>query len=224
PDDEILGCGATMARHISEGDKVHVHILAEGITSRDQERNKDLREKELSGLKTSAINANKILGIKSVFFHNFPDNRMDGIELLDVIKVIEKIIKETGPDIIYTHYINDLNIDHQVISKAVVTATRPLPGIKIPTILFFEIPSSTEWQTSLLEVFSPNWFVDISGYLELKLRALKAYEGELRSWPHPRSLKGIEYLAKVRGATVGLEASEAFMLSRKVEGIVNERI
>ncbi len=216
PDDEILGCGATMAKHVSEGDSVCVHILAEGVTSRDQNRDHFSRGKELLNLKSSAVNANKILGVDFVFFHELPDNRMDGVELLDVVKVVEKIIEETNPDIIYTHYVNDLNVDHQVVSKAVVTATRPLPGIKKPMVLFFEIPSSTEWQTPVLGQFFPNWFVNAFNTLELKIKALKKYDSELRKWPHPRSLEYVEYLARIRGASVGLEAAESFMLSKNV--------
>ena len=216
PDDEILGCGGTMAKHVLEGDTVYVYILAEGVTSRDQNRCVDLRKEELSDLRKSAIAANTILGVTSVEFHDFPDNRMDGLELLDIVKIIEDKINEIKPDIIYTHYINDLNIDHQIICKAVITATRPLSGTKTPILLLFEVVSSTEWQTPILPNFSPNWFVNISNTLNLKIQALEAYKSEMRIWPHPRSIEGIECLAKLRGATICVNAAEAFMLNKLI--------
>ena len=141
---------------------------------------------------------------------------MDSIDLLYVIKTIENYIEKIKPDVVVTHHSGDLNIDHQIVHKAVMTACRPQPGCTVKRILSFEVPSSTEWQsTTINNSFIPNWFEDISDTLNLKLKALEAYKSEMREWPHARSIKAIEHLAKWRGATVGFEAAEAFMLIRE---------
>ncbi len=217
PDDEILGCGGTMARHSKNGDQVHVLILAEGFTARDSKREVNIRQLELTNLKKSAMKANKILGVRSVMFNDFPDNRMDSVDLLDVIKKIETSIEIINPVIIYTHHFGDVNIDHRLIQESVMSAARPMPGHGVKSILYFEIPSSTEWQTQgRSRAFVPNYFIDISATLELKIKALQAYKSEMREWPHPRSYEGIEHLAKWRGATVGVKAAESFEIGRIV--------
>ena len=217
PDDEVLGCGGAIAKHTQNGDQVHILILAEGATSRNPNRDRQLFASELSTLETAAHQASKILGVDSLFLYDFPDNRMDSCDLLDIIKVIEQAIDQYQPQIVYTHHAGDVNIDHQLIHRATVTACRPIPNQSVQTLLFFEIPSSTEWQTSGSALpFIPNWFVDISETLECKLKALEIYESEMRPYPHPRSLEAVEYLARWRGATIGVKAAEAFILGRNL--------
>ena len=217
PDDEVLGCGATMARHVARGDSVHVMILAEGITGRNMKRSQPRESNALTALSKCAKNANKILGVTSLVLERYPDNRLDSIDRLDIIKTIENRIAKIKPRVVYTHHGGDLNIDHRRVHEAVITACRPLPGYQTKEILFFEIPSSTEWQIpSHGNAFIPNWFVDVSNTLTLKLRALNAYAPELRAYPHPRSLQAVEHLARWRGASIGVQAAEAFMLGRKL--------
>jgi N-acetylglucosamine malate deacetylase 1 len=142
---------------------------------------------------------------------------MDSLELLDVIKVIEEYVNRIQPDIVYTHHVGDLNIDHQRIHEAVITACRPIPDHPVKTLLFFEVPSSTEWYSfESGKFFAPNWYMDISDVFDLKLKALKVYQAEMRVWPHPRSLMAVEHLARWRGASVGVEAAEAFMVGRNL--------
>lgn len=142
---------------------------------------------------------------------------MDGVDLLDVVKHVEELIASIDPRIIYTHHIGDVNIDHMMTQRAVLTACRPLPGSNVETILAFETVSSTEWMPPASgSAFAPNWFVDITDMLDKKLEALGAYESEMRDWPHPRSLKAVEHLARWRGASAGVEAAEAFVLLRQV--------
>lgn len=218
PDDEVLGCGATMAKHAINGDEVHVVILAEGITSRDENRSRGKRSADLSQLAKAANKANSILGVKSLSFHNFPDNRMDSLEILDVIKVIEEHVGRIKPDTVYTHHAGDLNIDHRILNTAVMTACRPQPESSVKKILFFEVASSTGWQVpDPAQSFVPNWFEDVSSTLLAKLKALQAYKSEMRPWPHARSLKAVEHLARWRGSSVGVEAAEAFSLGRILE-------
>lgn len=218
PDDEILGCGGTIARHSVDGDAVHVVIMAEGATSRLPRRDRKAVATELKKLRASAEHANDMLGVASLNLLDFPDNRMDGLELLDITKVIEGLVERHQPSIVYTHHGGDVNIDHRCIHAAVVTACRPLPGRRVQTLLFFETASSTEYQPpGSAPPFLPNWWVNISATLELKLKALRQYRQEMRAFPHPRSIEALGHLAHWRGASVGTEAAEAFMLGRHIE-------
>lgn len=217
PDDEVLGCGGTLARMASDGRAVHILLLADGETSRPPGADQPFDSAKLVARQTAAEKASKILGASSVEVLVFPDNRMDSLVLLDVVKQIESFMRRYQPSTVFTHHAGDVNIDHQVVHHAVVTACRPLPGHSVKELLFFEVPSSTEWRpASSAEPFIPNWFVDISTTLAKKLQALEVYESELRAFPHPRSLKAVSALATWRGATVGVEAAEAFVLGRKL--------
>ncbi len=218
PDDEVLGCGGTIARLAMEDNDVYVAILGEGITSRDDIRDRVKREKELNELKIQIKSANKTLGVKKTLAFHFPDNRFDTVALLDIVKTIEKIKKEIKPDIVFTHHYGDLNIDHQITFQAVLTAFRPLRSEIAREIYSFEIPSSTEWNMpSHTSYFMPNYFVDISRTLKFKIKAMKKYKSEIRDYPHPRSLKAIETIAKYHGIQIGLEAAEAFEVIRQIK-------
>lgn len=213
PDDEVLGCFGTVARMIKEGHEAYTLILGEGKSSRDKEI-KDL-EGELHLLKNESKEANATIGIKKLFIEQFPDNRFDSVYLLDLVKAVSKVKDEIKPDIIFTHYEHDLNIDHQLTYKAVITATRPMEDESVKEIYAFEVLSSTEWNYPLS--FTPDTFFDISDTIELKLKAMKAYDSELRDYPHPRSLKGIELNAQYHGMRVGREYVEAFKSIRVIK-------
>lgn len=216
PDDEVLGCGGTIARHISEGDEVHVLIMAEGETSRLQERNRENVSEKLDALSDAAARAHSVLGSSSLKMLPLPDNRLDSLDLLDVVKHVEDFIESFSPEIVYTHFPNDLNVDHRIVSEAVQTACRPIPNACVKTILFFEVASSTEWRIGHSAAFTPNYFVNISDFLDKKQASLLCYQTEMRDFPHARSLQALENLARWRGATVGCLAAEAFMLGRSV--------
>jgi len=217
PDDEVLGCGASIAKWTEFGVSVHILIMAEGETSRDLSRNVDSKVSELSILKKSAKKAGEILGVSSVNLLGFPDNRMDSLDRLDVIKEVEKEINRVQPDTVITHHSGDVNIDHRIVHEAVVTACRPKPYQTVMRLLSCEIQSSTEWQTpGSNHIFQPNWYEDVSNTIGLKIEALKAYQTEVREWPHPRSLKNVENTARWRGSSVGFDAAEAFMLLREL--------
>lgn len=216
PDDEVLGCGGTIAHHVRKKDEVFVFILGEGVTSRSRERKLTSRTKnKIKTLRGGALKAHKILGVKKSFFANLPDNRFDEVPLLKIIKKIEEIKEKLKPEIIYTHYARDLNLDHQIVYRAVITATRPLPEERVKELYSFEILSSTEWNYPL--TFSPDVFVDISKTIKLKLKAMNRYKDELRKFPHPRSLKGIELNAGYWGMKVGLGYAEAFKTIRIIK-------
>lgn len=217
PDDEVLGCGGTIARRVQAGDEVVTLIVAEGVTSRDGVRDLAVRSHDIEQLREAARAANSTLGVQTVDFGGLPDNRLDSIALLDVVKLVEAFIQQHRPDMVITHGAVDLNVDHEIVSRAVSTACRPLPASAIMSLLFFEVPSSTEWQTNIAKgAFWPNWYEDISSTLEVKLQALRCYASEMRPWPHPRSFEAVEALARWRGASVGLAAAEAFTLGRKL--------
>ena len=138
--------------------------------------------------------------------------------LLDVIKPIEKIINSFKPDIIYTHHFGDLNKDHEIVNRAVMTATRPKPNSFVKKIYSFEVLSSTNWSINKpASVFMPNYFLNISKFLKKKISLLSLYKSEIEKWPHTRSLKSVESLAKYRGSSVGVEAAEAFCLLREIK-------
>jgi LmbE family N-acetylglucosaminyl deacetylase len=215
PDDEVLGCGGTTAK-LSTTNKVYTLILGEGVTSRKNQQKKNVQK--VKQLQKEAEHANKILGVKKVFFEGLPDNKFDTLSLLNIIKIIEGYIHKIKPDVIYTHHYGDLNIDHTITYKAVLTATRPISGVHYPRkILSFEVLSSTEWnQQHQAMIFTPNIYVDISETVEKKLRAMKCYTSEIRQYPHPRSLQGINIHAQKRGLEVGLKFAEAFYLIRDI--------
>ena len=208
PDDEVLGCFGTVAKLIKEGYEAYTLILGEGKTSRDEKREVSSKKTELETLNQEIIKANSKIGIKKVFTYNFPDNRFDSVDLLDIVKIISKIKEEIQPEIVFTHYNNDLNIDHQITYQAVITATRPMKGESVKEIYSFEILSSTEWNYPL--GFSPDTFFNINDTVDLKVEAMQIYQSELCKYPHPRSLEGIKILANLRGISVGVEYAEAF--------------
>ena len=214
PDDEVLGCGATIAKSSKSGDIVRCLILGEGVTSRYPSRERaDFKKVKI--LKQQAKKAAQILGIKKIYFEEFPDNRFDTVSLLDIVKRIENIKKEFSPNIIYTHHYGDLNIDHQITHKAVMTACRPRPGDCLKEIYSFEIPSSTEWGYE--GYFLPDVFVDISEDFGKKLKALKIYRSEIEKFPHSRSPESLEIIAKRWGVSVGMDMAEPFKLLRSLK-------
>jgi len=212
PDDEILGCGGAIRKRIVQGEKVGICLLSEGVMSRSH-----LSAEEIQRLKKElhdqSEKVKELLGASWVIHNNFPDNQFDTLSLLKMIKVIENIISESSPHTVFTHCVHDLNIDHQLTHKAVLTACRPTQQSGVKNVFAFETLSSTEWNfSSQTEGFRPNYFVDISSTLAIKREAMRVYDGEIRPFPHPRSSKGIEITAQKWGMTVGCDAAEAFEL------------
>lgn len=214
PDDEVLGCGGTMARMTQEYITVHVAFLADGVSARKTKAEMDTTE--TAKRRHAAERACTVLGALPPSFDDLPDNQLDTVPLLRIAQKVEALIDHHRPDTVFTHHSGDLNVDHRCVHQAVVTACRPKPGHPVRRLLFFEVASSTEWQSpGSAPVFTPNVFIDISTTLEQKLEALRAYEAELRLWPHARSIEAIEHHARWRGASAGMEAAEAFMLGRE---------
>ena len=216
PDDEILGCGASMSYFSRKGYIINTLILSRGIDSRKNEKNKKTKK---AILEIAAIKANKIVGSKKIDFENFPDNKFDTVPLLEVVQSIESKINNFKPSIILTHHFNDLNIDHEVVNRATIIATRPIPKRNKFKILTYEVNSSTDWANNNKPgKFSPNYFIKVSKTdLKKKVEALKCYKTEMRKWPHTRSISAIKNLSKLRGSSVGLEYAESFHLFRQID-------
>jgi LmbE family N-acetylglucosaminyl deacetylase len=210
PDDEVLGCGGTMARLSQEGHDVYILILGEGITSR-LNRREDTKKMLVESLHADSRHVADLLKAKDIFQYNLPDNRFDTVPLLELIKIIEKQINRLQPHTIYTHYSGDLNIDHLITHRAVLTATRPLVNCTVKELYSFEVPSSTDWAFGQFQQsFRPNVFIDISNTLKIKVSAMELYQNEIRNFPHPRSSKAIRATAFHWGSIVGYKAAEVF--------------
>ncbi|MGZ4965952.1 MAG: PIG-L deacetylase family protein [Limisphaerales bacterium] len=210
PDDEVLGVGGTIAKRVEEGHAVFVCIVADGITARG-----DQREQQLECARKACAE----LGVRKVFLPGLKDQQLDVYPLVDLNKKLEEIIREAAPQVVYTHFYGDLNMDHRVVFEATMVAARPhASGVR--KILCFETLSSTEWNAPQRDVFAPNVFEDVTQTFAQKNRALAYYTktslGEIKEFPHPRSFECVEALAKLRGATVGVERAEAFMLMREI--------
>lgn len=207
-DDEALGCGGTLAQHVKDGDTVTALFMTDGVGARGEANAQIVQERA-----AARDRAAEIIGISRVISCSFPDNQMDTVPLLDVVRVVEALIEELQPEIIYTHCGGDLNVDHQVAFRAVMTACRPQPGAPVREIYCFETLSSSEWSIEAIP-FAPNVFVDIEDTLPQKIKALNAYHLEMRDFPHTRSLQSVEALVRSRGTSVGMAAAEAFQLVR----------
>lgn len=210
-DDEVIGCAGTIAKHVYNGNNVHVIFMTDGVSSRGLQDNSEPRRSQ------SSQESARLLGVTSIHQFDFPDNRMDSVPLIEITKVIEMSIDKIKPEVIYTHHIGDLNIDHQITHKAVMTACRPQFDYSVKEIYAFEVLSSTEWQTPGYLPFTPNIFVDISHHIEIKKQVLTIYKEEMRLVPHARSIENILRLASFRGNSVGVEFAEAFIALRIVQ-------
>ena len=218
PDDEVLGCGGTIARLVAAGQNVFVAILGEGITSRYEQR-EHTDEAMVRALRERCRSVAELLGVKELFTHGLPDNRFDGVPLLEIVKILEGLIARLRPEVVFTQHGGDLNIDHVQTYRATLTATRPMAGCVVKRLYAYEVASSTEWAFERFEPkFRPNVFIDIEPTLDTKIRAMQLYESEARLAPHPRSPEGLQAAARRWGSVVGLQAAEAFELVRAVAG------
>lgn len=211
PDDEILGCGGTINSLIPKGNSVSVLILGDGVSSRYK---KNRVNKKMSDAWTRELHlANRLIGVDKIYTFDFPDNRFDSVPLLDIVKKVEALKIKINPEIIFTHYEHDLNIDHQITYRAVITATRPQVGETVKTIYSFEVPSSTEWNFPLS--FFPNVYFSLKEKdIKAKLEAMSQYRSELHPFPHPRSLEYLKLNAQYWGIRVGVAYAEAFICVR----------
>lgn len=209
PDDEVLGCGGTIAKHTSDGDEVNLCIVTKAYPP-------EWPKEEVKQRKEEALRANRILGTKKTYFLDLPTVKLDTIPQKELNEAITQVVNKLQPEIVYIPHGGDLNNDHRLVFSAAMVATRPKPPLTIRRVLCYEVLSETEWAAPFVEnAFMPNVYVDISKTLATKLKAMSEYKSELKEFPHPRSLEAISALTKMRGATIGVEAAEAFMLIRE---------
>ena len=212
PDDEALGVGGTLIKHSKNKDKVDLIILSvgEGAKRKKADKNPKRLENALRWSKIAKINLYKVF--------NYPDQKLDTIPQLKIVKNLEKVIEDLKPDIVYVHHPFDINKDHQIAAQSTLVALRPISYHNVkPEIRAFETPSSTDQVPNELPyIFRPNFYVDIQSEWSQKLLALKSYLKELKSFPHPRSIRAIEALAIKRGSEAGLKKAEAFSIIRKI--------
>jgi LmbE family N-acetylglucosaminyl deacetylase len=209
PDDEAIGCSGVMAKFKSEGVKIGLVFMTDGIASRSPSEN------EANDRCSGKEKAMKILTPDYCKSFDYPDNKMDSVPLLNIVKSVESCVSEFDPDLVITHWQGDLNIDHRITYQSVVTAIRPQPESNINEIWCFEVNSSTDYSCSHIG-FTPNLFVDIGMFWNEKLEYLSCYEKELRDYPHSRSMKSIEAKAVVRGSQCGIDYAESFICERRI--------
>lgn len=220
PDDEVFGCGGTIAVHTQRGDDVFIIVLADGVTSRfyrpDISRKLEILryKKSIEMRKKEFISAVLALGVKkeNCVCFDLDDQRLDGIPLLDIVKRIEETAQDILPDVVYTHHWADINKDHRICSEAVLTVFRPTSKIfNACKLLCFEIPGNMDLlPPNNMNRFVPDHFVDISTCIESKIAAAKAYNSELCEYPHPLSLEMIIELSQMRARHKGYKYAEAF--------------
>jgi LmbE family N-acetylglucosaminyl deacetylase len=218
PDDELLGLGGTLIKHIANGDQVYIHLLTDGHTSRYRDSSRAAEQStEVMDRIESAKRAAAFIGVTDLSFGPFHDQRLDTPPFLEVVQEIESCAKEIQPDIVYAHHKGDANKDHRLVYEACITAFRPVGDHYPVRFLSFETFSSTEWGPATADYyFMPNVFVDITPYLDKKMEALRLYDQEMRAYPHPRSYEGVRTSAKRWGSVIGVQAAEAFSLVREV--------
>lgn len=214
PDDEILGCGGTLLKHIQSGDKVSILVLGEGISSRYVNKFEAPRS-EFATLGNTLDEVASIMGAEQCHHLAYPDNRFDSVDLLDIVKSISLVKNRVRPDIIYTHFSGDLNIDHKITFQAVLTACRPMIDETVKEIYSFYIASATDWGQYPGNVFSPTLFVNIEDDIDQKMELLKLYD-EMREYPHPRSLRAIKNISEYYGSMIGCHNAEAFEVIRHI--------
>lgn len=214
PDDEVLGVGGTIAKHVMNGAIVKVLIVTDGSTSqyREDAKLKEILLKKKEETKAAA----EVLGVSEVIYGDLPDMKLDITEHIRVNQVIESVIDQFEPSIVYTHFYGDVNVDHQCVSKSTMVACRPVDGQCVKDVYFYYVPSSTDWNVqNAANIFEANTFVDIDGiYAKKKYAAMACYATELRDYPHPRCVESLRVLDKANGIHVGLKAAECFMLQR----------
>ncbi len=209
PDDEILGCGGIIAKHVNENDDVYICIVTKGISELYDENS-------IQALRKEAKNAHEYLKIKETIYLDFPAPKLDNYDSYKIANAIKEILNEKRIDILYLPHRGDIHKDHRIVYEAGIVAARPINST-VKTIMAYETLSETEWAPPFGDdAFIPTVFIDIEKYLEDKIRAFKYYKSQLRNFPNPRSIEGIATLAKFRGATIGLKAAEAFMVVRNI--------
>lgn len=212
PDDEILGAGGTLLKHKKNGDKIYWLITTNIFEEQGFSKERFFsRQREIEKV-------SEALGAEKVFMLDYPTMSLSTSTLIEMVPKISKVFTEIEPEIVYCLNRSDAHSDHRITFDAVMACTKSFRYPFIKQVLMYECISETEFAPQLPEkVFIPNYFVDISSFLEKKLELMKIYESEVGEHPFPRSLRNIEALATYRGASVGVEYAEAFQLIKYID-------
>lgn len=212
-DDESISMAGAISKHVKKGDKVIVVSMTDGVGARN-----DADLNEINERKNASLLASKVLGFEWGDCYDFNDNAMDSYPLIEVVKAVVKAKQKYSPTLVYTHSGADLNVDHRIVTNAVLTAFRPQPNEHCKEIRLFEVASATDYgNTAITGSFSPNLFINITNEWSDKAQSLRAYAAEMKEYPHSRSIESIKNLSRIRGNQVGLELAEAFEVLRKIE-------
>ena len=210
PDDETIGAGGTILKHVDQGDSVYWCVVTQGYSP-------PWTEETLKKAKEQIKKVQKAYGIKEVFRCGFPTVKLNTVPYIELSSSLQKVVDQVKPEIVYVTPRSDINLDHRIVYECVLVACRPLPGSSVRRILSYEICATTSFGLPAgINGFNPTVFIDISKYLNEKLEIMKLYETELCPYPHPRSLEGIKLFAEERGLSVGLKAAERFELIREL--------
>ncbi len=210
PDDEVLGCGATMAKLSMAGHSVYVLVASRGSA-------RIYNQDKVEAVRLEALKAHQLLGVKQTFFLEFPAPELDTVPLADISRSIAELIVKLKIEVLYLPHRGDIHNDHRVVFNAALVAARPVGNYTVKEIYTYETLSETEWAPPYeSEAFIPTCFVDVTGYLDLKCVAFQCFKSQLKEFPNPRSVKGLTVLANLRGSTVGFQFAEAFQVIRLI--------
>lgn len=205
PDDEVLGVGGTIAKHSEKGDEVAVTIVSEGVSAQ-------YSDPEMKNVRRNACKeACKLLGVDKFQFFDLPDAKLMESGLVEITRVLNESMKKFSPDVVYAPDLSELHMDHRMVHEAALVVTRPYLELFSGKSIYFYETSTLKWSG-----FNPNYYVDISKYIDVKIDAFKVYESEIEEFPHPRSLEAIKTVAKFRGVEAGVEYAEGFVIGRKI--------
>lgn len=215
PDDEVLGCGGTIARYVAEGADVYVCVVTSALPP-VYDNTEAVRNGWPHMIYPEIIKAHEILGIKETFFLQFPTVQLETVPRYELNEKIGDLVQKLVPDVVFIPHFGDMQKDHRITSEAVMVAVRPKYKNTVRFVYAYETLSETEWNVShVANMFIPNTYVDISPFLEKKINAMACFKSQLEKFPNPRSLQAIDALAKLRGSTICVEAAEAFSLIRE---------
>ena len=216
PDDEVLGLGGTIAKKVAQGAEVALLIVTDGSTS--QYASSENLGEIIENKKKETADCAGLLGISKIYYGNLPDMKLDAVSHTEINAVIEKVVDDFCPTVIYTHFRGDVNRDHTCVYESTLVSSRPVPGQCVKKIFMYSVPSSTEWNAQFCDTaFVPNWYEDISDYAEVKYNAFSCYRTEMRQYPHPRSVEYLRAADKIEGLKVGLSVAESFVLVRCID-------
>lgn len=214
PDDELLGCGATISKYSRQDAEFMVLFIAEGSSCRYESPASADSINAIAQRTHHAVNALNLLGVKDYHFTDLPCGRLDQVPIIEINKAIETAVNKFNPDTVLTHSDTDANNDHRVVHRATIMATRPSSANRVARLLSYEVLSSSEWAYG--QVFVPTSFEEIEEQdLVTKCRAMAEYETEIKNYPFPRSEEGIRAQAMSRGMQAGVPLAEAFHLIRE---------